>query len=166
MIQVSAKMRIKLPDLDFTQTFQEIARDIICPDMRGGINRGIGIDNAPFPALEPATVASKAGARKRAQKAGTLTQAGLAGGRKGTQTLVDQGILRESFEYETVSKNHIRIFVGALRANVAKYLQIDGVGNKKKKFNFFGISQRAELQAIAKMKGKLREALARSNNGG
>lgn len=164
MIQVKTRMTIKLPDLDFTKTFQEVAKDIICPDMRLGINRGIGVDGAQFPALEPSTLARKSGVRVKATKSGgKLSTAGLAGGRGGTQTLVDKGILRESFEYETVGKNHIRIFVGALRKEVGDILQLKGVGKKKKKFLFFGISQRAEFQAIAKMKGQLRATLEKSN---
>lgn len=164
MIEVKTRMTVKLPDLDFTQTLEEISKDIICPDMRLGINRGIGVDGAQFPALEPATLARKSGARKAVRKAGQkLSLAGLAGGRGGTQSLVDKGILRESFEYERVRRNHVRIFVGSLRAEVAKYLQVDGVGKKRKKFLFFGISQRAEFQGIAKMRGRLSQILSKSN---
>lgn len=164
MIQVKAKMTIKLPDLDFTNVFQDIAKNVICPDMRLGINRGIGVDGAQFPALEPSTLARKAGARKNVRKGGgSLQKAGLAGGRGGTQTLVDKGVLRESFEFERVKKNHVRIFVGPLRSEIGKFLQVDGVGKKKKKFLFFGISQRAEFQAVAKMKAELKKILSRSN---
>lgn len=164
MIQVKTRMTIALPDLDFTQTFQDIAKNIICPDMRLGINRGIGVDGNNFPPLEPGTIARKTGARKSARKMGlTLTKAGLAGGRGGSQTLVDKGVLRESFDYERVGRNHVRIFVASERDKIAKYLQIDGVGRKKKRFLFFGISQRAEFQAITKMREKLGEILNKSN---
>ena len=164
MIQVKTKMTINLPNLDFTDTFQEIAKNIICPDMRLGINRGIGVDGNAFPPLEPETVARKSGARKGARKKGlTLAKAGLAGGRGGSQTLVDKGVLRESFDYERVGRNHVRIFLGSEREKIGKYLQIDGVGRKKKRFLFFGISQRAEFQAIAKMRAKLGEILEKSN---
>lgn len=164
MIQAKARMTIKLPDLDFTKAFQEVAKDVICPDMRLGINRGIGVDGVQFPALEPATLERKRGVRLKATKSGgKLSTAGLAGGRGGTQTLVDKGVLRESFEYETVGKNHVRIFVGALRKEVGDILQLKGVGKKKKKFLFFGISQRAEFQAVAKMRARLGEILEKSN---
>ena len=164
MIKAKVTMTVKLPDLDFTRTFEEAARDVIIPDMRLGINRGIGVDGQQFPPLEPSTIARKTGARKKARRGGgTLKAAGLAGGRGGSQTLVDQGVLREAFEYERVGVNHVRIFIGALRAEIGKFLQVDGVGRKRKKFNFFGISQRAEFQVIAKMRARLGEILRKSN---
>lgn len=162
-INFSSKMKIKLPNLDFTRTFEEIAERIIRPDMRLGINRGIGIDNQPFPPLEPSTIAAKTGARKKARKSGGLKKAGLASG--GTQTLVDTGLLRESIDQTTIGRNHVKIFIDGQRAQVGYYLQKTGVGKKRKTFNFFGISQRAELQAIAKMNLALKQALAEVNNG-
>lgn len=164
VIKASVRMTVKLPDLDFTRTFEEISRDVIIPDMRLGINRGIGIDGAQFPPLEQSTLDRKSGARKKARRGGgSLQKAGLAGSRGGSQTLVDKGVLRESFEYERVGVNHVRIFIGAIRAEVGKFLQIDGVGKKKKRFKFFGISQRSEFQAVAKMRARLAEILRKSN---
>ena len=160
-IEFRSKMKIKLPSLDFTKTFEDIADKIIRPDIRFGINRGIGIDGAPFPPLEPSTIAAKLGARKSARKTGGLKQAGLAS--SGKQTLVDTGTLRESFEQETIKRNHVRVRIGGDRAQVGYFLQIAGVGKKKKKFNFFGISQRAEFQAISKMKQSLKEILGAVN---
>ena len=160
-IKFNSKMTIKLPNLDFTETFEEIAEKIIRPDMRFGINRGIGIDGAPFPALEPSTLAAKLGARSSARKSGGLKKSGLAS--SGKQTLVDTGQLRDSFESEKVKRNHIRIRIGGNRQQVGYYLQVAGVGKAKKKFNFFGISQRAEFQAIAKMMQTLKKALGDIN---
>lgn len=164
MFEVKTKMTIKLPDLDFTKTFEDVSRLVIIPDIRLGINRGIGVDGQEFPPLEPSTLLQKSGARKRALKSGgKLGTAGLAGGRGGTQTLVNTGLLRESFEYQRVATNHVRISISDVRSEIGKFLQIDGVGKKKKKFFFFGISQRAEFQAVALMRARLAEILGKSN---
>lgn len=151
-VKASVKFSFKTPKLDFTGTMSEIAEKIIIPDMRLGINRSIGIDNQPLPALEPSTIAAKSAARKDAKKTGGLKVAGLAGARGGSQQLVDTGRLRDSFQHEVVKTNHVRISLAADRAEIGYYLQAVGVGKKKKKFNFFGISQRAEFQAVSKMK--------------
>ena len=163
-IETKSRLTIKLPDLDFTQTFKEIADKIIIPDIQLGINRSMGIDGKPFPALEPATVAGKTGARKKARKGGGLKSAGVSGARGGSQQLVDTGELKDrSMESVQIARNHIRILIGPGRNKIAYYLQITGVGKKRKKFNFFGISQRAEFQAISKMRATLAKALGKVN---
>lgn len=159
MITATSTMRIKLPELDFTKTFEECASKLIIPDMRYGINNNKGIDNQPFPPLEPSTIAAKTGARKAARKTGGLTKAGLAG----SKTLVDTGALRESFTSKKIARNHIRINISEDREKIGYYLQVDGVGKKNKKFNFFGLSQRAELHCISKMKQALTNILRASN---
>jgi len=164
VIQVKTTVKFKAPDLDFTETLKEIADKIILPDIRLGINTSVGFDQKPFPELEASTKAAKADARSKARKAGGLLKAGLSGGRAGGQTLVDTGELRDrSMFSEKVAKNHVRIGIADGRNKIAYYLQEEGVGKKKKKFNFFGISQRAEFQAIAKMGQAIKNSLVRIN---
>lgn len=159
-----SKLTVKLPELDFTKTLEETAKQVIIPDMRLGINRGIGIDNRPFPKLEASTIARKAGIRKKVRKIAPLKDVGLAGARGGTQTLVDTGELRDqAMEQTTVKRNHVKIFLDTGRDQIGRFLQIQGVGKKKKKFHFFGISQRAEFQAISKMNANLQKILGRLN---
>lgn len=156
-------MKVSLPKLDFTKQLLEVAEKVISPDMRLGINRSIGVDNQPFPQLEASTIAQKSGIRKSARKSGGLTGAGLSGARGGSQQLVDTGKLREAFQWVKVKTNHVRIMLTGDREKIGYYLQKEGVGKKKKKFNFFGISQRAEFQSISKMKQALNEALKKVN---
>lgn len=163
-VELQTRMRIVMPRLDFTKTISEVAQSVILPDIRLGINRGVGIDNRPFPQLEESTIARKKGVRKNVTKNSTLKAAGLAGARGGTQTLVDTGKLRDSsMGYRVVRQNHVRISVGGDREKVAYYLQKEGVGKKKKTFHFFGISQRAEFQGISKMNQAIKEALRAVN---
>lgn len=160
MITATCTMRINIPPLDFTKVMSDAADKIIIPDIRFGFNRSVGIDNKPFPALEQSTIDAKRGIRKSVKKAGAkLADVGLAG----DKTLVDTGTLRESFYYKVIKTNHVRIFIDSVREKIAYYLQIDGVGKKKKTFHFFGISQRAELQCIPMMKKELNKILGKSN---
>ena len=163
MIKTSSKLTIKLPNLDFTKNLMDIAKTVIIPDIRFGINRSVGIDNKPFPQLEPSTIAKKSGVRKRAIKSGGLKKQSVAGARGGAKQLVDTGVLQESFEAERVKTNHVRISIDSDRDKIGYYLQKKGVGKKRKTFNFFGVSQRAELQSISKMKGAIGQALGEVN---
>lgn len=163
-IEAKVTVDVKLPDLDFTKELQDIAENVILPDIRYGINRSVGIDQQPFPALEPSTLKQKAARRNSSKKSGGVLKAGLAGARGGSQQLVDTGELRDnSMSAERVKQNHVKIGFSASREKVAFILQEVGVGHKKKKFNFFGISQRAEFQAIAKIQSALKAALERIN---
>lgn len=164
---------IKMPEwkLDFTDELLQIAKTIVIPDMQGGINRSIGIDGEPFPALEPSTIAQKKGARKRnsserrqIKKATDVTvKSGLLGGGGGTKPLIDTGKLRDAFLFKRTGPNRVTISINSDRDEIAGYLQVTGVGKKKKKFNFFGMSERAELQAISFMRRSIGELLKKLN---
>lgn len=163
-LEASVRSRFKLPDLDFSKQLKNIADKIILTDIRFGINRSVGVDNQAFPVLEPATIARKAGVRQTARKSGGFAKAGVSGAHGGSQPLVDTGRLsKESMNSFQVERNHIRISIDPSRSQIAYFLQVEGVGKKKKKFNFFGISQRAEFQAISKMKEALKGSLAKIN---
>lgn len=150
-IRFKSRMIMDLPNLDFTSIMKDVASKIIIPDMRFGINRSIGIDNKPFPELEPVTVKQKA--KRKAP-------------RGGTQQLVDTGQLRDAFTHSKRKRNHVRIRIKGERSEISKYLQVDGVGKRKKKFNFFGVSQRAELQSISLMGSRLKRIIAGVNKRG
>lgn len=171
---IKASVRvIKMPEwkLDFTDELLQIAKTVVIPDMQGGINRSIGIDNEPFPALEPSTIAKKKGARKRndaerrqiKKVTGVTVKSGLLGGGGGTKPLIDTGKLRDSFIFQRTAPNRVTITINSQRDEIAGYLQVIGVGKRKKKFNFFGMSQRAELQAISFMRNSIGQLLKKLN---
>lgn len=163
-LQANVTVTIKLPDLDFTKELEDIAKNIILPDIRYGINTSVGIDQKPFPSLEPSTIKAKERARRGAKKKGGVIKMGMAGARGGAQQLVDTGEMRDNSMFaEKVKQNHVRIGFTASREKIAYILQEVGVGKKRKQFNFFGISQRSEFQAIAKIQSALKAALARIN---
>lgn len=149
-LKFRSKMTIKLPNLDFSDVLSDVANKVIIPDMRFGINRSVDIDNKPFPELEPTTIKIKA--KRKAP-------------RGGSQPLVDTGQLRDGFLSRRIKKNHIRVSIKGERSEISKYLQVDGVGKARKKFKFFGVSQRAELQGISLMTQRLKRILRNLNNG-
>lgn len=135
---------VKIPNLDLTKELQDIAKNIIVKDIQGGINRSVGIDNVSFPALEPGTIKAK---KRKGRPEG------------GAKPLVDTGTLRRSFETDKVSRNRVQVSINPDRDKIGAILQNEGVGAKKKKFNFFGISQRAEFQAISKLRSIIKKRL-------
>ena len=185
MISMSVKNNISLPKLNFQEDLVIIAKTIMIPDMATAINNQVAIDGGAYPALEPKTIAKKSGQLMKARDrlTGTLARGkkvDIAGYGKQTvikgmdkgkaraiatsalgsyKTLIETGELLRSFLFKKRGKDTVIIYLNSKRADIGKYLQIDGVGKKKKHFNFFGINSDMEAKAIQYMKNKIKEGL-------
>ena len=140
MIKVSIKGNINFPSLNVGKELKRIADSIIIPFMAGGIDRDRDIDGKPFLDLEENTWVSKA----------------KSGG--ANRKLVESGKLRKSFRSRRVSENRVIIDLDPLRQDVGRSLQIEGVGRKRKRFKFFGVSDKANEHAIRHMENVIKKA--------
>jgi hypothetical protein len=136
-MKADVKTNFNMPKLDFSDDLLLIADRIIVPNMQQGIHNGQQIDTSPFPPLEHSTLKYK----------------------KGPKTLIETGTLLGSFVTKKQGKGSVLITLNASRKDIGKYLQIDGVGKKRKKFNFFGISNYAEDQAMKYMRKRVKDAI-------
>ena len=185
VIQVSVKSNIYFPKLKFQDDLIFIAEKKFIPALQTYINRQVQIDGAAYPALEPKTIALKNGLQEKriASTARSLMEqkTHIAGygkfvSRKGTtdksearsiasgivgsaKTLIQTGKLLTSFFYKKVGKDTVKITLKDNRLDIGGYLQYDGVGKKKKKFLFFGVSKEMEEEAIKYMAQKITEQL-------
>ena len=169
MIMVSTKFNMTLPKFNFQEDLRKVAQNIIIPNLAENMDRQITIQGKPYPALEPETIARKKGqALKRAfTKSGKLREVasktiGKVGlGAFSAKTLFQTGKLYRSFKFRNVGKAAVIVYLNNDRQDVGKALQVDGVGNKKKRFKFFGISKKMTTEAMNYMKKKVKEELAR-----
>lgn len=141
MIKATINNTIKFPKFVFTEDLEYIAEKYFIPYMQDGIDRDESINGGPFPALEKRTIEAKRRKGLRDDK------------------LIETGELRKSFKYRTEGATRVIIYLNDMRKDIGYYLQVVGVGKKKKHFNFFGISARMEQVAINHMKRKLRGQL-------
>ena len=136
---------------------------IIIQDIQEGIVDRRQIDGSPMPALEPGTIMEKANrghvrAKIARETAGTA-RARNTGVRRGgviaepDHQLIDTGNLLKN-QKKTVGDLEATIEVGSTRKEIAKDLQVYGVGKTAKKFNFFGISKIAETKIGALLQSK------------
>lgn len=137
------------------RAFYETAMQLVVADILAGIAQSKAISGGSLPSLEPSTIAAKGHEKP----------------------LVDKGKLSDEFTYRRVNmyradKAEITIkpvtapasrkpkktksgrnargqAQDTPRDQVAFYLQVEGVGRKKKKFPFFGISQDAGAEIIS-----------------
>jgi len=133
MIQVKVVNKINFPDITLQENLEYIAKNIIIPDIIRGIDDSMAITGMALPPLEPATIK-----RKWSNK-----------------PLIETGKLRSSFYFKPLGKNKVLISIAGDRKEIGGYLQVDGVGKKKKHFNFFGISVYASETAIEFIKKQL-----------
>jgi hypothetical protein len=184
MYELRVKNTIKFPTLLIQGDLKVIADTIIIPVIQENINNGVALDERPFPELEPSTVEKKyknlVGARENIAKtlardktvhiAGygrTLVEHGKSQEEirsftdgMSFKTLIDTGKLISSFVSRLSGKNKVIVTIQGDRKKVGEFLQIKGVGKKRKKFNFFGISTRMEQDAMNYMKRRINEAIA------
>lgn len=145
-LKIKIKTKIKFPtNFDFTSELQSIARKVIIPLIKAGIETGTDIFGKRFPELEEST-------RKSKQRRGADHRA-----------LIDTTELYNSFTYRVKGRNRVLVFIKPsgtpARNEVAKYLQIEGVGRKKKKFHFFGVTDGMERDALVLMYKRLTRLL-------
>ena len=140
MIKASIKGELNFPPSFTMQSdLTHIATKIFVPFMQEAIDAGRGVDGARHPPLEPSTIRMK----------------------RGPQKLIETGKLRVAFRTRKTGTDAVTIDLKANRAEIGEYLQIEGVGRKKKKFIFFGISTEMEKRAIDFMKSQVRKAIKR-----
>lgn len=137
MLQAKIINKIKFPEINLQSTLEEIANEIIIPDIVKGIDAGMAINGGALPENEPETMLRK----------------------RGMRSLIDTGTLRSSFFYRKQGKNKVVISIESVRKDIGGYLQNDGIGKKKKHYRFFGISKDAYIRAIAYAKEKVNEAI-------
>lgn len=163
-MKMTFKNNIKFPDLNLQDDLKFIADRIFVPVMQENIHQQIALDEKPFPPLEPSTIAKKKGTilKNTFTKKGNI-RAGVekkieAGGLSSfsPKTLIDTGKLVGSFTTKKVGKTAVVITLKGDRKDIGRYLQIEGVGKKRKKFNFFGISSRMEQAALDHIKTKIK----------
>ena len=144
MINVSIQSDLNFPELDFTEDLADIAQRIFIPIMQQNIEDGIAIDGSSFPELEKSTI-------KRKQRLG-----------QGDKTLIATRDLIESFYSSAISRNTVVIALNYGRSAIGSYLQIAGIRSKAgtKYFNFFGVNQDMEDNAVEYMKARITDAIA------
>lgn len=166
MIMATVKNNINLDQFKgviVQKDLKRIADSIFIPAMQRYIDQQTAITGGNYPALEPETIARKAGQiyKRNFTKKGNLRNTAIkrieSGGLGGfsNKTLIQTGKLIRSFFSINKGKNSVVISIKPDRKDAAKALQIDGVGNKKKKFYFFGITKDMERDAINYMKEKM-----------
>jgi hypothetical protein len=141
MIQIEIKNNVKFPELKLQSDLIHIAERIFIPWMQDGIDRGIDLHGGAFPANEPATVKAKGHNRVLIGK---------------------ERKLRESFYAVNSGKNAVVISLMYDRKDIGKYLQLEGIRSKTaglKQYNFFGISDLMEANAMNYMRQRVGEAL-------
>ena len=141
MINVEVKNNINIPiddiAINLDKQLYEIANNIVIRHLKDLIQTSTAVDGSSFPPLEPDTVKKK-GYNKQ---------------------LIDTGLLLNSFMAYRPGKGKVVVRIKPGRRDVAEYLQIEGVGKKKKKFFFFGISDGMERDCIYEMKLLLRKLI-------
>ena len=140
MLSINFKDNLKVPDLNFNNELDFIARRIIIPDIQKNMVAETDIEGNIYAPLAESTIKIK----KRKGYSGKILEA--------------TGQLKKSFVYG-VRKNVALITLMVIRKTIGKYLQVDGVKSKvfgKRKFNFFGISKQAEKLALDHMELNIR----------
>ena len=136
-MKVRIKGSIRLPKVTLQDELMHVAERIIIPIMADNISKGKALDGQVLPALEPATIKRKGHGRP----------------------LIETGKLRRSFIAKRKGKYAVLITLVKDRKDIGGYLQIDGVGKKKKKFNFFGVSTVMERLAMQYMEKQLKRRI-------
>jgi len=167
MMKIETNLKFKAPNLNFQNDLLFIAERIVIPQLQKNIQNGIQVDATPFPALEPATIRRKAGAvsDRLFTKKGNIRNSAIktvgAGGLKAfsVKTLIETGALLSSFFARKSGKSLVIVSISPARKEIGRFLQIEGVGSKNKKFNFFGVSTFMEQDAIRYMKERISAAI-------
>ncbi len=126
MIKCKITNTIKMPQLSLHQQLKPIADKIVIPLLRDNIEANWDIYGKCHPALEASTIKKKGH----------------------SHPLIDTGLLKDSFKSYQSRRDEVQVRVKSGRRKIAEYLQIKGVGRKKKKFEFFGVTQGMERDAL------------------
>lgn len=140
MIKTDIKFNVSIPNFDFKKDLKVIADNIVIPELSLGINNQVDINGTTLPALEHSTLKIKA---KKGQS---------------LKTLIAEGKLFRSF-ISRETNNGALVTINEERKDIGGYLQNDGVGKKKKKFKFFGVTKGMEDASIRYIKKRIKEIL-------
>ena len=138
MLKAKVISNVKLPKITLIKELEHVAKNIIIPDMIKGILASKSIKGGKLPKNEDATIRRKKGRNK---------------------SLIDTRELLKSFFFKRRDNSSVFISIKEGRKEAGKGLQIDGVGKKKKKYMFFGVSKNANKRAMKFMHNRLRIAL-------
>ncbi len=136
-MRAEIRNNIKFPKLTFQNDLVYVAERIIIPIMVDNINKSKALDGTALPDLSEKTIKRKGHAKP----------------------LIDTRKLIQSFIFKKKGKHGVLITIKKERKNIGEYLQIDGVGKKKKRFNFFGISTAMERAAMRYMEKRIKKAV-------
>lgn len=172
MIKTEFKSNIKFPKEFINQDdMSYIAERIFIPLMRNGITTGVGVDGMRFPEPEnklrsQSKILKRTFTKKgniRATAIGQIGGKGLLGFSK--KILIDTGKLFASFRSKRSGKFTVKVELAGDRADVGKYLQIEGIKTKrgKKFYTFFGISDGMEKDAMQFAKDKISKVIGQFN---
>jgi hypothetical protein len=131
------KTNVNFPKVDLSEQLDYVAEKIVIPYMVEGLDFQVDIDGKPLPPLESATWKQK----------------------KGKKKLIETGKLHRSFLKRRKARHSVVINLRKERDEVGYILQEKGVGRKKKRFKFFGIKKRAEIEAINYMRNEIERLL-------
>ncbi len=144
MIKMKVEKNIKFPKIDIDKDIAVVANKIVIPLLTHGIDSNTDINGNKHPDLEPTTIRRKHHSRP----------------------LIDTGALRKSFKHRKISENKHIVFINAFRNKVGEYLQIDGVGKKKKHFKFMATTDKMEKESMIYIKDKIKAITQRFNRNG
>jgi len=143
MYKLSIKSNLKAPkELNFQDDLLYIANNIIIREIQTKMVQQQSIDAINYPPLAESTLRAK-------------QRKGLS-----PNILEATGQLGKSFFAKKLGKSKVLIGIRFIRADIARYLQIEGIRSKKygkRFFNFFGINTFAEKLAINYMVNKIKK---------
>ena len=142
MMKVEIKNSINFPkEFAGINDLLTIARSLFIPNLIQHIEDQETITGGSFPRLEESTIRRK-------------TKSAL---RSPDMALIDTGRLLRSFQAKKQGKNAVILDIKRDRADIGYYLQVEGVGKKRKQFKFFGISEGMEADAMDYIKKKIND---------
>lgn len=142
MFRAKITARFDFPEVDFSPSLMVVAKKIVIPLIKEGILTNTDIYGKRFPKLAASTIRSKGHDRP----------------------LQEESILIKSFKYKSDGKDVV-VYISGSRDEVARYLQIEGVGKSRKKFEFFGVTDGMEKEATAFIKKEIVKWVKRANRG-
>jgi hypothetical protein len=141
-MEVKNNINFNVDDLavNLDKELYSIANKIVIPLLKELILKQEQVDGSRFPDLEKSTIELK---KKKGK----------------TKTLVDSGLLLDSFMAYRKGKGEVVVRIKSGRRDVGQALQVDGVGRKRKKFFFFGITDGMEKDCLDKMNELVKKAV-------
>lgn len=141
MIKIEVKNNIKFPiddiKVNLSNELYEVANSVVVPLLKDLIRTSTAVDGSNFPKLEKSTIKKKGNDKQ----------------------LIDTGLLLNSFKAYREKAGSVIVRIKSGRRDVGSILQNEGVGKRKKKFFFFGITDGMEADCMRKMKSILKRVL-------